>query len=199
MLNRIIIQMENIEKLDSTLFNATIKAEGISFRGVNIGDSIETVVLKEGKLYKDRGGTLPNYKYFIELGEMEELTLVYAYNEETKNIYNLELRLKTYPKYYWEENDGTDEVEFYQKVNSKDLDAYVPHFINYKNKIIAHFENQLGNPQVEKKDFVFKLPHQNFLKHTWTVEDRHLNIMSYENDLNSFNGSVTMELVMILS
>lgn len=191
--------MENIVELVDSLFNATIKAEGISFRGVNIGDSLDTIVLKEGKLYKDRGGILPNYKYFFELGEMEELTLVYAYHEDTKNIYNLELRLKTYPKYYWEENGGMNEVDFYQKVNSKALDTYVPHFINFKDKIIAHFENQLGSPEVDKKDFVFKHPHQNFLKHTWTIEERHLSIMSYVNDLNSYNGSVTMELVIILS
>jgi hypothetical protein len=181
------------------LFKAIIKKDGINFRGVSINDLIDTVIAKEGNNFENRNGTLPNYKYFVELGEMEELILVYTYNEEDKSIYNLEVRLKTYPKYYWKEAGNTDIRDFYEKTKTNSLGQYLEHFVSCKNKIIKHFEEQLGPPEIEFKDYVYKLPHQNYSKHTWISNGFRLVLINYLNDLNEPRGGTTMELVLILS
>src|SRR5690554_2635031 len=143
--------MGDIEKVAGELFNAVIKSTGINFRGIKIGDNLEVLILKEGKEFQDRGGTFPNFKYFIELGEMEELMLVYQYHETTKAIQNLEVTLKTYPKYYWEKAGGTDDVEFETQIIYNSIADYIPHFLACKNLIIAHFENQLGVAEMDSK------------------------------------------------
>ncbi len=186
-------------KLESELFAAIIKSEGINFRGVSVGDSLETVVEKEGTTFTDRGGSLPNYKYFFEIGEMEELILVYAYRAETKTIYNLELTLKTYPKHYWREAGGTDLQDFYQQTIDNKLGDYIEHFTKCKELIIAHFENQIGAPEVSFKHNVFKHAHQNFSKHTWISGDSRLVLLSHLDDTKEPEGATTMELTLMLS
>ncbi|GHC57843.1 hypothetical protein [Ulvibacter litoralis] len=186
-------------KATNELYQAIIKTDGINFRGVSIGDSLETVIEKEGNDFDNRGGTLPNYKYFFELGEMEELILVYAYYEETKAIYNLETTLKTYPKYYWEEAGGTDETEFYEKTKNNTLLQYVSHFTACKEKIIAHFEKELGAAEIDFKHVVYNKPYHNFSKHTWISGRFRLVLMSYLNDEKEPQGATTMELKLILT
>ena len=191
--------MENIQKASDALFKEIITAEGISFRGVKIGDSLEAVKLQEGNSFEDRGGSLPNYKYFLEIGEMEELELVYCYDTTSKLVYNLELKLTTYPKYYWEQAGGKDEMDLLQEVRDNNLDQYIQHFLACKNRIIAHFEAQFGKAEIDLKHKVFKHPHQNFIKHTWLAENQRLTLMSYLDDLDTYRRPLMMKLYMILS
>lgn len=191
--------MDSIKTASDELFRALIKSNGINFRGIKIGDNLDTLILKEGKPYKDIGGSLPNYKYFQELGEMEELELVYAYKEATKHIYNIQLKLITYPKYYWEKAGGTDEIDLLQQISNNALDQYIEHFLLCKKRIIDHFEEQLGPPEIDYKDFVFKHPHQNFVKYVWVSEGQRLTIKSYLDDLDTYRKPLTMQLYLILS
>lgn len=186
-------------KATDELYNAIIKKEGINFRGISIGDSLESVREKEGKNLEERGGSLPNFKYFFEIGETEELIVVYAYPKETKIVKTLELTLKTYPKYYWKKAGGTDIMDFYNHTKNNTLQNFIPHFIACKNKIIAHFDQQLGAAEIDTKDFVYNKPHQNFSKHTWVSEKSRLVLMSFLDDEEEPRGTTTMELVLILT
>ena len=125
--------------------------------------------------------------------------MVYTYNKEDKSIYNLEVTLKTYPKYYWKEAGNKDIIDFYEKTKTNALEQYLEHFISCKNQIIKHFEEQLGAPEVDFEDYVYKLPHQNFSKHTWISNGVRLVILSFLDDLNEPRGGTTMELVLILT
>lgn len=187
------------KKITKELYDALIKIDGIDFRGVSIGDFIKSVIEKEGKTFEDRKGSLPNYKYFFELGEMEELIIVYSYSKDSKKIYNIELTLKTYPKYYWKKNGGTDEVDFYQQTIKNTLKNYVNHFTACKDKVLKHFEDQLGIAEIDNKHYIYNKPHQNFSKHTWVTEYSRLVLMSYLDDEEYPRGSTTMELVLILT
>lgn len=187
------------KEITKELYDAVIKIEGINFRGISIGDYIKSVIEKEGSTFDDRKGSLPNYKYFFELGETEELIIVYTYSKDSNKIYNIELTLKTYPKYYWKQNGGTDELDFYQQTINNTLKNYVNHFTACKENIIKHFEDQLGNPKIDSKHYVYNKPHQNFSKLTWVSEGSRLTLMSYLDDEEYPRGSTTMELVLILT
>nr|WP_299201047.1 hypothetical protein [uncultured Brumimicrobium sp.] len=190
--------MKNTKVLENELFTSIICSDGIDFRGIKIGDSIDVLPTIEGLDFENRGGALPNYKYFIELGAIEELTLVYLYDAETKLIQQLELTLKTYPKFYWEEAGGTDEMEFFTKIKSNAIDTYLSEFTHCENLVIAHFENQLGNPESTSNHVVFKHNHQAFKSFNWMVEGKRLTLMSYLDDTKYPQGPITRELKLIL-
>ena len=116
-----------------------------------------------------------------------------------KIIYNIEVTLKTYPKYYWEQSGNTDELELYQQTMNNELKTFVKHFTACQDLITSHFENQLGKPTLDLKHSVYKHPHQNFSKLTWLSEDMRLVAMSFMNDKNYPQGPIVMELVLMLT
>ena len=116
-----------------------------------------------------------------------------------KTIYNLELTLKTYPKYYWKKSGGTNIIDFYEETKNNTLQNHLPDFLACKEKLIAHFDAQLGESECDNKDFVYNKPHQNFVKHTWISEGSRLVLMSFLDDEKEPHGATTMELALILT
>lgn len=180
-------------------FKDIVKNNSINFRGAAIGDTLDIVENAEGVDFKDTKGSLPNYKYFLEIGEMEELSIVYSYKEESKVVWNMQVRFSFYPKYYWEQAGGTNEMEFYELLKNRQLSTCIPDYTGLKEKLSNHFNTVLGKSERDNKDFVFKKPQHCFEREVWTKDEMILTMKSYIDDTKDPRGAITAEIVFILN
>lgn len=153
------------------IYNDIIKEKGVAFRGISLGDDMEEVVKIEGDDYDEVHGSLPHYEYFFETGEWEEVTIYYGFKEKENTVNSITLYLYGYPKIYWKDSEGTNEVDFFNRTQQGNLDEYSKHFNGAKNKIIESFEKQFGEPILLETDEVFNQPYHKFKKRIWKVEN----------------------------
>jgi len=171
------------------LFNKIIKNKTITFRGLDIGVDLAEVEKIEGSDFKKKIGSLSNYKYFYEVGEMEDLTIYYGFNPKDEKVDYIKLILETYPKFYWSEAGGTDILDFITLVESGDLEKYLILFDSVLEKIIIHFTNLLGDAKIETKDEVFSQSHHKFKRYIWISNDYYLTVTTYIDDKTKFDSA----------
>ena len=97
---------------ETSLFQEIIKTDTLFFRSIKIGDSIDLVEEIEGPPNEIKEYSNPFYRYFFEIGEMEELLVYYGYRLEEKKVEEVSVYLTHYPDYYWKKAGGIDEIEF---------------------------------------------------------------------------------------
>jgi len=179
-------------------FNDIIKEKSISFRGVTIGDDLKIVENKEGSNFKKKIGSLSHYKYFFEVGEMEEIILYYGFDKSDEKVDRIKLLFKMYPEYYWRKNDGKDLIDFFTLLENNCLQKYLKPINGVYDEVIKHFTNLLGEPIEEMSDSVYNKSYQNFKRSFWVENNLRLTITSYLDDSNDSPGSIfqLMEIVL---
>jgi hypothetical protein len=167
-----------------TLFNDIIKNDSIYFRGIHLGDPISKVIDVEGESFEANVYSNPYYKYFFEVGEMEEITIYYKFNAQEKCVEDIELIFIQYPDYYWKKEGHTNETDFFNLLQNNQLQAYSALFLNTRHQLINHFTAIFKKePSVVKKDVVFDQAYQNFTVCSWEIENElRFSIMCYIDD-----------------
>lgn len=166
------------------LFNEIVKSDGIYFRGVSLGDSLSKVKEIEGTEFEENNNYNPHYKYYFEIGEMEEITIYYGFNNNEDIVNEIELLFISYPNFYWKKEGNNNVIDFFNLLQNNQLQPYSTIFLKTQNQLINHFTTVFKKePIVEKKDTVFNQSYQNFSVCSWDIENEiRLSIMSYIDD-----------------
>lgn len=184
---------------NTSLLKEIIKTDSIHFRNVKIGDTMELVEQIEGPPTEIKEYSNPFYRYFFEIGEMEEINLYYNYNMVEKLVDEINLYFIHYPDHYWKKEGNTDPIEFWSLLNNNQLQPYSTVFTNTVKNIVALFTNTLNQePTISSEtNGVFDLPHQNYKVYKWIINEQYyLSIQTYIDDSIDNNVKNTMILRM---
>lgn len=179
-----------------SLIQDIVKTNTIDFRGVPIGSPMDLVLEKEGTPAEINEYANPFYRYFLEIGEMEELTVYYNYELEKKQVKHIALHLIHYPDHYWKEAGNSDPSEFWDLLNKNQLQPFSEVFYETVQDLISFFTTLFNQePVFSTKDAVpFDEPHNAFKSYTWTDDTHHLNLRTYVDDKIDNNVKNTMIL-----
>lgn len=187
-----------------SFFEEIIKNKSIEFRGVPLGASLEEVQDEEqdfDDFYQKNAGHMSHLEYLFEVGEAEEITLYYGFDDQklSEGVDRIDLYLKAYPKIYWREKKGTVGIEFYQAVQQNKIQPYAKPFLETQEALINFYNDLLGSPTINNKEALFPKAHQNYRCYTWIKGNLGLSLTSYLDDLdNSEYGQVFYQLKLSL-
>lgn len=182
---------------NTSLINDIITANSIHFRNIKIGDTIELVEQIEGAPTEIKEYSNPFYRYYFEIGEMEEITLYY--NIKEKLVDEISLHFIHYPDHYWKKEGNSDPAEFWNLLNNNQLKPYSTVFTNTVENILDFFTNTLHQKPTLSSELsgAFDLPHQNYKLYKWTIDELYyLSIQTYIDDSIDNNVKNTMILRM---
>lgn len=187
---------------NTSLIQELIKTNTVYFRDIQIGDSMEHVEQIEGTPSDINEYTNPFYRYFFEIGEMEEMTLYYNYTKEEKLVKEIKLFFIHYPDHYWKKAGHDDPIEFWNLLNNNQLQPYSTVFTNTVNDVVAFFTNTLNQEPIisSETNGVFDAPHQNYKVLRWTIDEQYyLSIQTYVDDSidNNVKNTLILRIVSI--
>lgn len=167
-----------------------VKGEHIEFRGIPLGASLEEVQGKEqdfDDFYQKNSGHMSHLEYLFEVGDAEEITLYYGFDEEkiAAGIDRIDLYLKAYPKVSWKKEKGAVGTAFYQSVEQNKIGAYARPFLETQQALIHFYNDLLGSPRINNKEALFPKDYQNFMRYTWDKGTLGLSLTSYLDDLDN--------------
>lgn len=168
----------------TSLIHDLINTGTIHFRNIKVGDSLELVEQIEGAPTEIQEYSNPFYRYFFEIGEMEEITVYYNYNLEDRLVHTISLYLFHYPDHYWKKAGNTDPIEFWNLLNNNQLQPYSTVFSDTLKDVIAFFTKTLNEEPTSssEKNGVFDEPYQNYKVFRWNVDEYNLSIQTYIDD-----------------
>ncbi len=180
----------------TSLINDIIKEPGINFRGIALGDSVTTVEDKEGPYTEKKLYSNPFIHYYIEIGEMEELSLYYNFLEADELVREITLSLVHFPDHYWTKEGHTDMTEFWARFEKGELQAYSTVFNDTVNDMVRHFTNVFKKePVIKTEDSVFKESYHQFKCYAWDIENKvRLSVMTYADDSDGRTIKNTMKI-----
>lgn len=182
--------------MDTTsLINDIIKAPGINFRGIALGDPISDVEKKEGGYTEKKLYSNPFLKYFFEVGEMEEISIYYNFEEADEKVKWITLHFIHYPDYYWKK-EGHSMDDFHSLVFEKHQIPASQLFTDTLNDVVGHFTKAFKKkPSIITKDSVFREAYHNYRCYKWDIEnDLRLSVMVYCDDNDPQTMKNTMKI-----
>jgi hypothetical protein len=180
-----------------SLFSEIIKTRSIHFRNVQPGDTSARVKEVEGNECEEKLNSNPCYRYFFEVGEMEEVVVYYNFDTAVQFVTEITVFFIHYPDHYWRKAGNTDLGEFENAVNKGSLPGYCNEvFEQTYNEVMQFFRELISSaPSVSLKDGAFNKPHQQFNSNLWELEnDRWLSVMRYVDDTDFQNVRNTMKI-----
>lgn len=180
----------------TSLINDIIKETGIHFRGIALGAPLSEVEEKEGPYAEKKLYSNPFIRYFIEIGEMEELTIYYDFLEADELVKEMTVFLIHYPDHYWTKEGHSNMSDFWIRFDKNELQAYSTLFHDTVNDLVKHFTDVFQKePAIDTKDSFFKEPYNNFKCYTWAIEHEHrLTILVYADDSDGRTVKNTMKM-----
>ncbi|MNJ89103.1 hypothetical protein D3C87_66640 [compost metagenome] len=181
-----------------SLIQDIIKSKTVDFRGVPIGSPMDLVLEKEGTPTQINEYSNPFYHYFLEIGEMEELNIYYNYELAEKRVKNVSLYFIHYPDHYWKQAGNSDPIEFWDLLNTNQLQSFSQVFYNTLRDIISFFTTLLNQEPVLSSEYAvpFDAPHNAYQTYKWTGDSHYLTIQTYVDD--SIDNNVRNTLILTL-
>lgn len=180
----------------TSLINDIIKAPGINFRGIALGEPISEVEKKEGPYTEKKLYSNPFLKYFFEIGEMEEISIYYNFEEKDEQVKWITLHFIHYPDHYWTKEGNTDITDFWMLFEKNEIQAYSHVFTDTVSDVVKHFTDVFKKePVIDKKDPIFKEACHNYNSYNWEVEnDLRLSVTTYADDSDGRAVKNTMQI-----
>ncbi|MGL4596327.1 MAG: hypothetical protein ACRCYO_02290 [Bacteroidia bacterium] len=181
---------------NQSLFNELIKTNSINFRNIKIGDAMSIVEQIEGQPEEIKEYSNPFYRYYFEIGEMEEITVYYNYEKDEKCVKEISLYLIHYPDHYWKKEGHSDTLEFWNLLHQNQLQPFSTVFTNTVTEVIAFFTKTLNQEPTQSSEYSvpFDAPHQNYKQYRWMHNEQYLFIQTYIDDSIDDNVKNTMIL-----
>ncbi len=174
---------------NTSLLNDIVKTNSIHFRNIKIGDAMTVVEQLEGQPEEIKEYSNPFYRYYFEVGEMEELTIYYNYAKDEKRVNEITLHLIHYPDHYWKKEGHQDATVFWNLLQNNKLQSFSNVFTNTVTDVVAFFTHTLNQEPIQsiENSTPFHAPHQNYKLYHWTHNGQYLSIQTYIDDSNEDN------------
>ena len=154
------------------IFNTIIRSNNIFYRGLNLGATKKEIEAKEGFNYINKSGvSKPHYKYFYEVGEVEEINIYYGFSPKNEKLSNITLYFFSFPDYYWRKKGGKNIAHFNKLMYDEQISEFSAIFDEVTKMVLDIFVSELGAPKIHREHNVFNKGYQHYIAYSWNIEN----------------------------